>query len=230
MIKKSLKTGKIKTRKIKKGKVKTIKPINKYLQEFKKNKKKRTSLIILLLLILLAIFVYKNVGLFVVASVNGKPISRIALIKELEKQGGKQVLDSIITKQTILGEASKKKIAVSDKELSDKIDEVKSDLEKQGTDLESVLKYQNQSMEDFKDTIKMRLIIEKLLADKVKVSGEEIKEYYDKNKDMFDKTKTFEELKDDIKDQVYQGKLSQEYKKWIQDIRSSAKINYFVNF
>ena len=76
----------------------------------------------------------------------------------------------------------------------------------------------------------MRLIIEKLLADKVKVSGEEIKEYYDKNKDMFDKTKTFEELKDDIKDQVYQGKLSQEYKKWIQDIRSSAKINYFVNF
>ena len=187
MIKKSLKTGKIKTRKIKKGKVKTIKPINKYLQEFKKNKKKRTSLIILLLLILLAIFVYKNVGLFVVASVNGKPISRIALIKELEKQGGKQVLDSIITKQTILGEASKKKIAVSDKELSDKIDEVKSDLEKQGTDLESVLKYQNQSMEDFKDTIKMRLIIEKLLADKVKVSGEEIKEYYDKNKDMFDK-------------------------------------------
>jgi len=225
MTKKSLKTEKVK-----KGKIKVTKPFSKYLQEFKKNKKKRTSLIVLLLLILLAIFVYKNVGFFVVASVNGKPISRLALRRELEKQGGKQVLDSIITKQTILGEASKKKTAVSDKELSDKIDEVKKSLEKQGTDLESVLKYQNQSMEDFKDTIKMRLIIEKLLADKIKVSDEEAKEYYDKNKDAFDKTKTFEELKDDIKEQVYQEKLSQEYQKWIQDIRSSAKINYFVNF
>ena len=220
----------LKIKKIKKGNIKVTKFFGKYLQEFKKNKKKRTSLIVLLLLILLTIFLYKNIGLFIVASVNGKPITRLALVKELEKQGGKQVLESIITKQTILGEASKKKIVISDKELSDKIDEVKSSLEKQGTNLENVLTYQNQSMEDFKDSIKMRLIIERLLSDKVNVSDEEVKEYYDKNKNMFDKTKTFEELKDDIKEQVYQGKLSQEYKRWIQDIRSSAKINYFVNF
>lgn len=226
MINKNLKN--IKERVIPSKKI--LSPGGKYLKDLKKNKKKRTTLITLLLLVALAIFVYKNIGLFIVASVNGKPISRISLIKELENQGGKQVLDSLITKQVILGEAAKKKISISDKELSDKIDEIKDNLKKQGTDLESALKYQNQSMKDFKDSIKTRLIVEKLLADKATVTDEEVKEYYDKNKKSFDKAKTFEELKDSIKEQIYQGKLSQEYQKWITDIKSKAKINYFVNF
>ena len=47
-------------------------------------------------------------GLFVVALVNGEPISRIEVIKALEKQGGKATLDSLVTKKLIAQEARSK--------------------------------------------------------------------------------------------------------------------------
>ncbi len=47
---------------------------------------------------------------FVVAVVNNRPITRLALDRDLEKQGGKQILESKISEMLVLDEAKKQKV------------------------------------------------------------------------------------------------------------------------
>ena len=58
-------------------------------------KRKYLSIGIGIAFILLVLFLLKSV--FIAAIVNGQPVWRIPLIRNLEKQGGKQVLNSLIT-------------------------------------------------------------------------------------------------------------------------------------
>ena len=57
-------------------------------------------------------------SIFFAALVNGTPIMRYSVIKELEKQNGKQALESLITKKLILQTAKKKNIEVKQSDLS----------------------------------------------------------------------------------------------------------------
>src|SRR5688572_16109970 len=76
------------------------KPTSSSLPEFFRRKE------VLGLLLGLAVLVslYFLRGVFVAATVNGKPISRLALVKELEKQNGKETLNSLVTKELIFQE------------------------------------------------------------------------------------------------------------------------------
>ena len=73
--------------------------------KFKKPKPLLIAIVVAVILILVALFFAK--GIFVVATVNGSPISRLSLIQELEKQGGKQALEAIIDKKLIETELKK---------------------------------------------------------------------------------------------------------------------------
>src|SRR3989344_8106447 len=52
-------------------------------------------------------------GLFIAAMVNGSPISRLSVVRELEKQSGKQTLKSLIDKKIIEGELDKQGVNVT---------------------------------------------------------------------------------------------------------------------
>ncbi len=68
----------------------------------------RNHIFILAGVIIAAALLYYFRSAFVAATVNGQPISRLSLVRELEKQGGKQAMDSLITKTLIDQEAKKK--------------------------------------------------------------------------------------------------------------------------
>src|SRR3989344_3454042 len=69
----------------------------------------KTAIIISAIIILAAVgYVYK--GLFVAATVNGYPISRLAVVRELEKAAGKNTLDALINKKLVSDEAGKQYI------------------------------------------------------------------------------------------------------------------------
>ena len=68
------------------------------------------QILILLIIVVVGIFGYKYRSEFIVATVNGKPITRFELVKELEKQGATQALDSIIIQKLIAEKSKKKKI------------------------------------------------------------------------------------------------------------------------
>lgn len=204
---------------------KIVSLINKLRGKIKIN---RTSPILLLPIIILAFLLYFYKGLFIAAMVNGQPIWRITLTRELEKQGGKKTLDSLITKALVLQEAQKQKVVISDEEINQAVKQLEDNLSKQGQNFDQLLSLQGITRNEFKEEIKLQKIVEKIVGKDIKVSDEEISQYFEKNKDSLPKDKKLEDLKDEIKNQLEKDKLSSKVQSWIQSLRESAKINYFV--
>ena len=169
-------------------------------------------------------------GLFIAAFVNGTPITRFALIKELEKQGGKRVLDSLVTRELILQEAKKKKVVVSSSEVDREIKKIEENTSKQGQNLDQLLTLQGMTRNDLKDQIRVQLTVEKLLASKTKVSDKEVDEFIQKNTPETEDETQKAPTKDEAREQLRQQKLQMEAPALIEQLKKNAKISTFVNY
>src|SRR3989344_7105617 len=133
-----------------------------------------------LALILTALFFAK--GLFIAATLNGSPISRLSVIKDLEKQGGKQTLEVIITQKLINTELAKQNISVTKEEVDQEIKKIEAQVTSQGGTLKDALAQQNMTEEKLREQITIQKKLEKLLGDKIAVSDAEIDAYVSENK------------------------------------------------
>jgi len=204
--------------------------VSSYKKSIIKNPKKRWTIVIGFIVVVLLILAYANMSLFVAAIVNGKPITRLQLAQELEKQGGKQVLDSIITQKLIDQEAKKNNIVVSQEDVDNQLSAIETQLKAQGTDLDTALAMQGQTRNDLTESLKMKITIEKILGDKINVTDAEIKTYFDQNKDSFPANSKLEDVKNQIIDALTQSKLSTEYQNSFQNIKDNSKIDYILKF
>ena len=191
-----------------------------------KIKKLAVVLVILLSVIALA-FNFKN--LLIAAVVNNKPISRLYLDRQLEKQGGKQVLENEIVKLLILDEAKKSKLVITTDEIDKKIQEIEGQVTAGGSSLDKLLEAQGQTRDSLKQQLKVQLIIEKVLSKDVSVTDQEIKDYYDKNKASYAKESKFDDLKGQIKVDLVQRKIGEKFQPWLDELKKKAKIYYFIN-
>jgi foldase protein PrsA len=190
---------------------------------------KRNIFIVITVIVLAgAISYYK--GLVLAALVNGEPISRISIIRQLEKQNGRQALDSIITETLINQEAKKKNITVTDLEVANQIKSIEENLKQNNQDINQVLSMQGMTMEDLKNLIKVRQLEEKLIGKDIQVSDSDIDNFIKDNKDYFPATMKPDEVRANAKSQLMQQKLSDREKTWIADLRAKAKVTYFVNY
>ena len=183
---------------------------------------------IIIVLVLVALFFAK--GLFVVATVNGSPISRLSVIKELEKQGGKQVLESIISNNLIEAELSKQKVSVTPGEIDEEIKKIEAQVTSQGGTLEAALSQQGLTKEKLLEQITIQKKLEKLLADKVAVTDEEIDANIKDTKATPPKDVKIEDFRKQISEQLKQQKFQKEAQKWVSELTTSAKIKYYVNY
>ncbi len=198
-----------------------------FLKKFKFNKRKVGILAVFVVLIGLA---YLLKGVVLAATVNGKPILRYSVIKTLEKQNGKDALESLVTESLILQEAQKQGISVLPKDVNEEVKKIEDRMTAQGQNLDSVLELQGMSRSDLEKQIRIQKMIEKIFADKLNVSGEEVDKYIEENKDLLPKDQDVNTLRADVLSQLKQQKLSQEFYPWLQNIKQGAKINYFVNY
>lgn len=194
------------------------------------NKLRQPKVFIPLIVIILAVLTFLLKGLFVAALVNGQPILRLTLIKELEKQGGKQTLSSLVNQALIFQEAKKKNVEVSQKEIDEEAKKIEEDLKKQGQDLNTALLMQGMTREDFLMQLELRGLVEKLLADQIKVTDKEITDYMENNKETLPSNLSEKEIKDGIRQQLEQQKLAGKSQEWLAGLTKNAKINYFVNY
>jgi foldase protein PrsA len=176
------------------------------------------------------VFLFFAKSLFVVAWVNKSPVFRINLIRELEKQGGTQVLDSIITEKLILQEASRNKVVVSKSEIDEQISSIEGQLKAQGVDLETALSMQGQNRSDLEKSVKLKLYLEKILGDKLKISETEIEEYYNTNKASLYANKKLDEVSSSIESSLKQQKLSENYQELITKLKENSSIKYWITF
>lgn len=120
----------------------------------------------------------------VVAKVNGEKITKEDLYNFLVKSYGKDALNVLVIEKIVLLEADKENITVSEDEIQKEADEM---IEKYGGEesFNSALEYYGMTMEDVKHDIKMNLYLEKLLTPVIEITEDEMKAYFDENKDSF---------------------------------------------
>jgi len=195
-----------------------------------KDKLKQPKVFIGLIVVVLAVGAFFLKGLFVAALVNGEPITRVAIIKELEKQGGKQTLSSLVNQTLILQEARKKNIQFSQNEIDAATKQIEDSLKTQGQNLDTALAMQGMTRQDLLMQLKLRNLVEKLLADKTKVTDKEVTDYIEKNKDTFPADMKEPEIKKSVENQLKQQKLGSASQTWLEKLNKNAKINYFVSY
>lgn len=189
---------------------------------------KRSPIVIGIVIIFILVLLYSLKGLFIAAMVNNRPISRLAVIRELEKHSGRQAIDSLITKQLILEEARKRNVKVSEKEVDDEIKNIKKNVEAQGQKFDQLLQSQGLTEEDLESQIFISKTVEKLFKNDLKVSDEEINKFIEANKAAIPEGANQEEVKKNARTQLEQQKLSQKAQELIANLKKSAKIEYYV--
>lgn len=196
--------------------------------KFKKPKPLVIAIGVAVILIIVALIFAK--GIFVAATVNGSPISRLSVIGELEKQGGKKVLETIIETKLIETELNKKEISVSKDDVDVEIENIKTQVASQGGTFETALAQQGLTEEKLREQITIQRKLEKLLADKVAVSEAEIDAYIKDSKATPPKDVKIEDFKKQISEQIKKQKFQSEAQKWVSDLTASAKIKYYVKY
>ncbi len=196
-----------------------------------KSAKRRTVKIVAAVLVSFVVigilFYFKS--LLIAATVDGSPITRLSLINRLEKQSGKSTLDSLITEKLIENEAAKKGIVVSDDEVNQEIKNIEANIVAQGGTFKDALAQKGLTEEVLRSQIKIQKKVEKLLANKIQVTEEEINKFISDSKISVPKEKSAE-IKKQAEDQLRNQKLGQEAQQWITMLKAQAKITYYINF
>ncbi|HLC95292.1 MAG TPA: hypothetical protein VJH89_02280, partial [Patescibacteria group bacterium] len=166
----------------------------------------------------------------IAATINGTPISRLSVIRELETNSGQQALDILITKKLIDMESIKMNIVVSETDINTEIQKLETRLAEQGGTLQMILDQQGMTEAQLREQVALQKKLENILNDKIGVTDEEVQEYITKNK-LTPPTGTDENIfKDQVRDQLKNQKFNVEAGKWIDEIKASATIKYYVDY
>jgi len=199
------------------------------LKNLKTSFSKKTLIITLAVLVILT-FLYLSKSLFIVALVNGRPITRWTLDRDLEKAAGSQILNTKIAEMLVLQEGRNQKITVSDEEINQEAKKLDDQFKAQGQSLDSVLVLQNQSKKEFLRQIKIQLLVEKILGKEIEVTEEEIADYFKENQELLAEGATLASEKENIRQTLFNDKLTAKIQPWLQELQDKANILYFVKF
>lgn len=190
--------------------------------------RKQWLLSLAVIMLVAGIYYFKN--LFVVATVNGEPISRLAVISDLEKSRGKETLDNLVTETLIYQEARKHNVSVSQEEVDQEIKKAEESLAKQGATLDEYLVYRNLTPESFRDSVSINKILEKILEKDVTVTDQEVGDYIKANQETLPVASSAAEQKTQAQSELRQEKLRDKIQVYLTDLKTKANINYFLNY
>src|SRR3989344_4947260 len=185
--------------------------------------------IVIVVVILFVALAYYYRGLWVAVTVNGSPISRFSVIRALEKDAGKRVLESLVTEKLITDEIQEKGIVVGDDEVNAELVKIEESVAAQGGTLDAALEAQGMTREALTKDIRIRLGIAKLLGDAAPVSDSDIDAFIAENKVTIPKGEE-ESYKNQVRAQLKDQKFAQEAGTWIQGLQAQANISYFVHY
>ncbi|RJR30086.1 hypothetical protein C4564_01105 [Candidatus Microgenomates bacterium] len=169
-------------------------------------------------------------SIFVAATVNGEPIARLSVIQEVEKQGGRQILDTLVNERLIMQEARAQGINVTQADTDAEISLIEEQVQAQGQTLDEILTLQGMTREDLNKQMKIQVIVKKLMEDKVSISDDEVVAYMEENKDYLPEASDEAQLKEQVREQLTQQKMSEQFQTLLTDLKEKASVNYFVKY
>ncbi|MNH90089.1 Foldase protein PrsA 1 precursor [compost metagenome] len=119
-----------------------------------------------------------------VATVNGVEISKDKLYDELVKAGGAQTLDGMIDDELMKQEVTKAGVKITDADISKEIGYLEEQYGSKAA-LDQALQQNSMTQDDLKKMVVKQLELKKLLGSKIKVTDEDVKSYFDQNKESF---------------------------------------------
>lgn len=191
---------------------------------------RKSYLFAILGIVLIGALLFFFRSMFVAAVVNGRPISRLAVVKETEKQSGKQALDNLVRNTLIEEEANREHVSVNDKEVDDEVKKVEDTVKKQGQNLDQVLQLQGMTRADLRKLIRLDKLVGKMVGKDIKISDKDVNDFIEKNKESLPQNQNAEQLKASVKDRLKQQQLNEKVQTWLSDLRNKAKIIYFVQY
>lgn len=125
-----------------------------------------------------------GVGNEAVAKVDNETITAGELYERMVRSGGKQVVDQMIVQRLIDNEAKKQNVTATDEELTAEVEKIKKGFPSPEL-FDQQLAQMGMTEEDLKQELRTEVQLNKLLAPQIKITDEELKKYYDENKESF---------------------------------------------
>ena len=183
-------------------------------------------------LLLIAAIVFflaqKYRGLIIAGSVNSTPIYRLSLEKQLNARYAQATLDELINTALLKDLAKTNDITISTNDISDERKQIEDRLG--GAEaLRASLDQYGMSESEFNSRLET-VVLERKLSEKLftnEVSDEDAQKYFDDNKVSFS-GKKFPDVKDQIKENLKQQKLQQDFSNWFNDQKSKAQIKTYI--
>jgi foldase protein PrsA len=147
--------------------------------------KQNKKLVLIMAVLILAIGLLLSFALTkdtAIAKINGEEISKDELYDEMVKQYGVATVERLIADKIVASEAKKQKITITDDELNKEVDKLK---ESYGGDevFNQVLESNNTTLDVLKEDLSNYLTLRKLIEPQIEITDEELKAYFDENKD-----------------------------------------------
>lgn len=186
---------------------------------------------------LLAVFGFSRDD--VVAKVGNESITKDDLYSTLVDQYGDGALDTLIAEKIVKLESEKENLTVKDSEIDKELKNIKGQYDSEKA-FNEALTSSGADLDSVKENIKTYLLTEKLLKDRVSITDNQVKEYFDANKDSFaqeeqieashilvDDEKTAQEVKAKLDDGGDFAELAKEYSTDTSNAESGGKLGYF---
>lgn len=188
--------------------------------------KQNKKLVFVIGVLILAIGVFLSLALSkdkAIAKIDGDAISKDELYDVMVKQYGAATVEQLIADKIVASEAKKQKITISDEELNKEVDKLK---ESYGGEegFEQVLASNNTTVDVLKEDLKNYLTMRKLIEPQIEITDEELKTYFDENKDslgeaeqvkashiLIEDESTAKEIKQKLADGADFAELAKEY-------------------
>ncbi len=171
---------------------------------------------------------FKYRSLILAGTVNNSPISRMELNQKLAERYGKQTFEEMVNEKLLADQIKKNNIVVTDEEVNADVEKM---IKQYGSPeaFKSALEQFGLTEEKAKVSIKQSIGFKKLIekSNKIEITDEAVKKYFDANKDTF-KGKKIEEVSAEIKDSLYQQELYTKSQEMFSTIRKEAKVNSFI--
>lgn len=180
--------------------------------------------------VLLAILLYAGRGILIAAMVNGQPISRLAVIQQLEKQAGKDALNGLIGEVLIQQEAQKEHVAVSQSEVDASEAQIANALKSQGTNLNDALAARGMTKQQLDNQIALDKMLTKMVGKNVKVTDQQVQDYINANQSNLPQGLSDDQLKAQVKQQLEQQQLTTLKQQFVDNLQKKASIQTFVNY